>query len=523
MIFECNICEKAFASSYELRIHMDTHKKDRPFKCDKCEKAFTVSSNLKSHKLTHTDERPFKCNKCPKAFSRSLHLKMHKRIHTGERPFKCDKCPQIFSQSQNLKRHERIHTKERPFKCDTCPKTFTQSQNLKRHLRIHREERRFKCDTCPKTFSQSQNLKRHERIHTEGSPFKCNQCDKTFSQSHNLKRHKFIHTGERPFKCDECHKTFSQSTNFKRHERTHRRETTFKCSKCPKVFTQYENVKRHELTHIWRPYDFNLTTPINIHEEEKTFKCRQCDVTFLVEDNLKSHMYESHWEDEANHSMQSYINIQSSTTRNPEQHSFQYGIFDQNIADHSNSSTRFNSLDEATISHEIIPQNIQTSILPSDVHVKTLGAKNIAMPILDKSTKHPQKCVSFAAGSTEQLSSISDRAEENQFNFDIFLKVSSQYEISSERLSLNALHFLHEYQQSNTMEETFLNTNTRSTPTNTDMDSQMHTISLVHHTSNQNFKSSSIHNEESLSTSFEEFESNVSIQHNILDLFPSLK
>ena len=50
-------------------------------------------------------------------------------------------------------------------------------------------------------------------------------------------------------------------------------------------------------------------------------------------------MYETHWEDEANHSMQSYANIQSSTLIQSEKHSFQYGIFDQNIANHSNSST----------------------------------------------------------------------------------------------------------------------------------------------------------------------------------------
>ena len=71
--------------------------------------------------------------------------------------------------------------------------------------------------------------------------------------------------------------------------------------------------------------------------------------------------------------MQSYFNIQSSTTVNPEQSSFQYEIFNQNITNHSTSSTRFNSLDDATISHEIIPQNILTSISPSDIHVKIQG------------------------------------------------------------------------------------------------------------------------------------------------------
>ena len=108
-------------------------------------------------------------------------------------------------------------------------------------------------------------------------------------------------------------------------------------------------------------------------------------MSFLLVDNLKSHMYETHSEEEENPLMQSYINIQSSTTINPEQSSFQYEIFDENINNHSNSSTRFNPLDEATISHEFIPQNILTSILPSNIHVKAKGAKNIAMLILEKS------------------------------------------------------------------------------------------------------------------------------------------
>ena len=52
---------------------------------------------------------------------------------------------------------------------------------------------------------------------------------------------------------------------------------------------------------------------------------------FLEEDTLTSHMYEILSKDEINHSIQSYMNIQSSTTINPEASSFQYDIFDQNV------------------------------------------------------------------------------------------------------------------------------------------------------------------------------------------------
>ena len=524
MAFECNICEKAFANRYELRIHMDTHKKERTFKCDKCEKAFTESRYLKSHKHLHDEEKPFKCNNCPKAFKLSQYLKRHFRIHRGEKPFKCNNCPKAFKLAQHLKIHLRTHTGERPFKCNKCPKAFSQSGNLKMHFRIHTGERPFKCNQCPKAFTRSDDLKRHFRIHTGERPFKCNQCHEAFTRSESLKIHLRIHSGERPFKCNKCSKTFSCSRYLKSHERSHRGETTFKCAKCSKVFTQSEDFKRHELTHIWRPYDFNLTAPIKTHEEEKTFKYHQCDITFLAKDNLKPHMHETRSEDEANHSMQSYANIQASTLIQSEQHSFQYQNFvNQNIVNHSNSSIRFNSLDEITFPHQFIPPNIQTRILPSDIHVKTQGSKNIPMSLLDKSKKHPQKCVSFAAGSIEQMSSISKRPEENQFNFDNPLNVFTQYEMPGQRLSLNALPSMHEYQQPNATEESFLNTNTGSPPTNRDMESQIHIINLVQNSSDQNFANPSIQNQESVSTASEHIESNISKEHSIIELFPRLE
>ena len=45
---------------------------------------------------------------------------------------------------------------------------------------------------------------------------------------------------------------------------------------------------------------------------------------FSAKDNLKPHTHETRSEDEANHSMQSYANIQASTLIQSEKHSFQY-------------------------------------------------------------------------------------------------------------------------------------------------------------------------------------------------------
>ena len=54
-------------------------KRKRGHECDVCEKVFTRSHNLKIHMRIHTNERPYECEVCEKCFRESGHLKRHKR------------------------------------------------------------------------------------------------------------------------------------------------------------------------------------------------------------------------------------------------------------------------------------------------------------------------------------------------------------------------------------------------------------------------------------------------------------
>ncbi len=164
-----------------------------------------------------------------------------------------------------------------------------------------------------------------------------------------------------------------------------------------------------------------------------------------------------------------------------------------------------------------------TPIKRNNVEFIHMITPNTDMSILKKSKLHPHQRVSFTAARIEQMSSISKETEENLFDFDKTLQVPSEYHMTSERLNINTHYFIHEHQQSNTIEESFLDTITRSSPTNTDMDSQVHSISQVQNTSDQNFESSSTQNQESSSTAFKELELNISIEHNIFDLIPWLE
>eukprot|EP01084_Bolivina_argentea_P275955 470712_1 len=132
--YQCKECNKSFKHQINLTIHSKIHSADAficPF--DTCKKRFARNTNLKQHVRTHTKQKPFKCEFCEKSYTQRHNLTDHIRTHKGIKPFKCEYCHKSFTSRANYVVHRRIHTGEKPYSCAICSKRFTSKSGYNSH------------------------------------------------------------------------------------------------------------------------------------------------------------------------------------------------------------------------------------------------------------------------------------------------------------------------------------------------------------------------------------------------------
>ena len=124
--------------------------------CNIIEKRFISSRNLKCDHLINPGKKKYACNICGKRFYQGPNLKIHQQRHTQEKKHTCEVCGKMFTHLTSLKRHHLNHTA-----CNICGKRFYQLSYLKNHLQSHITEKKH-CSFnlhCPtQTFTHSTSL-----------------------------------------------------------------------------------------------------------------------------------------------------------------------------------------------------------------------------------------------------------------------------------------------------------------------------------------------------------------------------
>ncbi|KRZ71443.1 Zinc finger protein 26, partial [Trichinella papuae] len=89
------------------------------------------SSPTAKQRICHT------CDVCNRKFTSSANLRDHSNIHSGNQPFICEICGKPFKNSGAKSNHMRLHSLEKAFVCQICSRSFHWSSSLKAHLNSH--------------------------------------------------------------------------------------------------------------------------------------------------------------------------------------------------------------------------------------------------------------------------------------------------------------------------------------------------------------------------------------------------
>ncbi|XP_067013653.2 fez family zinc finger protein 1 [Anabrus simplex] len=112
-LFNCQICDKAFATAGRLQHHVIVHS-DNNFQCDICLKEYVYKVSLNRHmRLAHQGKpEKIRCFCCTRKFTTYDGFRKHLLVHTGERNFKCSVCKNSFANFYTLSTHLLEHMKD---------------------------------------------------------------------------------------------------------------------------------------------------------------------------------------------------------------------------------------------------------------------------------------------------------------------------------------------------------------------------------------------------------------------------
>ena len=319
--YDCNTCDKRFASKHLLKQHEKVHNPDREHCCDVCKRVFLSRSGLSYHrKAWHSGENSFTClyGSCLRSFRylagvREHLLRDHNRLETSESLMNvydnmekrntdgsgyvryCLECDAEFTDADRLRQHEiDKHNMTADYQCKYCDKGFSTVVCLEKHeVDCHRDKvsSRFTDGYCQKHVREDSTYEAHiVKSHPDqakASEYKCHYCNEVFIGTRRFKNHLVNTHNDKNVSsviCHYCQKSFSVPSELRRHlVRIHpeKEKGDYVCSHCPATFTRPCDLARHKV--------------IKHRDIEKgKLPCEYCDCSFLTNSEMKKHLVNKH-------------------------------------------------------------------------------------------------------------------------------------------------------------------------------------------------------------------------------------
>jgi len=167
----CQVCGYESTKYPSLVCHMRRHQ-SRKYSCDVCHRKFLQKRWLEVHRRKdNCGLSRRKCDHCQKVYATSTALKLHLRKLRGEKEFACQVCEKTFPEKRSLKEHYLTHRRDRHHACPHCSKTYVQKNHLLYHLasahntNLSGTVSKHVCKICNKSYAFKYLLKRHEESH----------------------------------------------------------------------------------------------------------------------------------------------------------------------------------------------------------------------------------------------------------------------------------------------------------------------------------------------------------------------
>nr|CAD7423583.1 unnamed protein product [Timema monikensis] len=261
----CDVCFKSFRYASRLKLHMQTHSKERPeLFCDLCSFSTLRKDSLSKHRKRHINENLYVCDICKRSFNERSDLVEHLNVHAGKEPYQCDICGLSFLLGSKLSYHRKImHGNSGKISCAHCDKEFVHHFEWKMHMQGHKKKKLYTCDYCSRTFTTKNVLKIHIAVHMNIKSFPCKFCSLSFNTGQLLKLHTYSHMAKKPYMCKKCDQTFIQHSAFEAHVNFHTGKRPYTCHICSKGFVriirqqnQFHFLTKHYMkTHLrYSPY-----------------------------------------------------------------------------------------------------------------------------------------------------------------------------------------------------------------------------------------------------------------------------